>query len=183
MNRILKILVGCEESQAVAKAFRELGHEALLFVARLMNLRIKHIAIENPVGVIGSRIFWYVGGENERERWEVSPRPLLNGGRKPNQTVQPYNFGHDASKRTCLWLTNLPKLKPTEYFKPRVVNSKKRWGNQTDSGQNNLAADPYNKKGQRASLRSKTYTGLAMAMATQWSEYILTHSNQTENTP
>ena len=64
----------------------------------------------------------------------------------------------------CLWLKGVPKLTKTgPYIKPRIVNGKNRWGNQTDSGQNNLppSAD-------RASLRSETYSGIANAMATQW---------------
>ena len=87
--------------------------------------------------------------------------------RKPNQYVQPYNFGENASKKTCLWLNKLPLLKNTLYIEPRKVLYKdkirKRWGNQTNSGQNNL---PPSKE--RSKLRSKTYEGIAAAMADQW---------------
>lgn len=55
-------------------------------------------------------------------------------GFKYSQIIQPYNFGQDASKATCLWLKNLPNLKHTSYFPPRIVNGRKLWGNQTDSG-------------------------------------------------
>lgn len=114
---------------------------ALEFVKKLMDAPITKIAIENPIGCISTRI------------------------RKPDQIVQPYQFGEDASKRTCLWLKNLPKLIIDEslYVQPRYINGKPRWGNQTDSGQNKL---PPSKN--RWALRSKTYLGIAKAMAENW---------------
>jgi hypothetical protein len=121
-------------------AARKLARErAVQFFMDLYNCGIEKVAIENPVGVISS--FW----------------------RKPDQIIQPYNFGHDASKSTCFWLKNLPLLYVTEYIEPRIVNGKKRWGNQTDSGQNKLSPSD-----NRAELRSKTYFGIAKAMAEQW---------------
>lgn len=117
----------------------ELTEQALDFVRLLLDAPIPRIALENPIGCIGTRI------------------------RKADQTVQPWQFGHDASKATCLWLKNLPPLVPTSIVEPRLVNGKKRWGNQTDSGQNRLppSAD-------RWKIRSETYTGIAQAMADQW---------------
>ena len=114
---------------------------SLAFVQRLMNASIYRIAIENPIGCISTQI------------------------RKPDQIVQPYQFGHNASKATCLWLDNLPKLPidQTLYVEPRIVNGKKRWDNQTDSGQNRL---PPSKD--RWALRSVTYQGIAEAMAKAW---------------
>lgn len=117
----------------------KLTEDALLFVKTLMDSGIGRIAIENPVGVISTRI------------------------RKPNQIVQPYEYGHDASKKTCLWLKNLPKLQPTKYIEPRIVGRKMRWGNQTDSGQNRLAPSDT-----RWKERSETFQGIADAMAEQW---------------
>lgn len=117
----------------------QLTEDALAFVQLLMDAPIHRIAIENPISVISSRI------------------------RKPDQIVTPYEFGHDASKKTCLWLKNLPLLKPTNRIAPRVVNGKKRWGNQTDSGQNKLAPSD-----DRWKIRSETYQGIADAMAAQW---------------
>lgn len=114
---------------------------ALEFVTQLMAADIPQIAIENPVSIISTRI------------------------RPPDQIIQPYEFGHDASKRTCLWLKNLPKLVPTKYVEPRWVNGKPRWSNQTDSGQNCLGPSET-----RAAERGKTYEGIAEAMATQWSK-------------
>lgn len=83
--------------------------------------------------------------------------------RKPDQIIQPYQFGEDASKATCLWLQGLPLLTPTTRVVGRMVNGKERWSNQTDSGQNRLppSAD-------RSNLRSITYRGIAEAMADQW---------------
>lgn len=126
----------------------EKTEEALAFVRRLMDADIHKIAIENPVGCISTRI------------------------RKPNQTVQPYDFGEDASKRTCFWLKNLPILKkprgmrvPGRMVEWPVGSGKmvERWANQTDSGQN---AHP--ETDDRAENRSRTYWGIATQMADQW---------------
>ena len=117
----------------------QLTEDALEFVRRLMAARIPRIAVENPISVISSRI------------------------RKPDQIINPWQFGHDASKRTCLWLKNLPLLTPTDIVEPRIVNGKKRWANQTDSGQNRLPPSD-----DRWKIRSETYTGIAQAMAEQW---------------
>jgi hypothetical protein len=114
--------------------------KALEFVQLLLNADIQRIALENPVSIISSRI------------------------RKPDQIIHPYQFGHDASKATCLWLKNLPKLVPTNNFPPRIINGRPRWGNQTDSGQNKLAPSK-----DRWKIRSTTYQGIADAMAVQWS--------------
>lgn len=117
----------------------QLTEDALAFVRLLMAAPIARIAVENPVSVISSRI------------------------RKPEQIIQPYEFGHDASKKTCLWLKGLPLLKPTGYVEPRIVGGRRRWANQTDSGQNVLSPSA-----DRWRERSKTYSGIAEAMATQW---------------
>jgi hypothetical protein len=116
-----------------------LTEEALEFVRLLMRAPIKRIAIENPIGCISTKI------------------------RKPDQIIQPWQFGHDASKATCFWLKNLPLLVPTDFVEPRLIAGKKRWANQTDSGQNKLppSAD-------RWKLRSTTYSQVAAAMADQW---------------
>ena len=117
----------------------QLTEDALDFVRLLLDAPIERIALENPVSVISSRI------------------------RKPDQIINPYEFGHDASKKTCLWLKNLTPLKATNMIEPRVINGRKRWGNQTDSGQNKLAPSA-----DRWKIRSETYEGIAAAMASQW---------------
>ena len=118
----------------------EKTEESLQFVQTLLNSGIPRIALENPKGCISTRI------------------------RKPDQTIQPYQFGDDASKATCLWLVNLPLLKPTQYVEPRLVDGKPRWANQTDSGQNRLTPSE-----DRWKERSRTFPGIAEAMADQWS--------------
>lgn len=89
--------------------------------------------------------------------------PIMHGyareivGSRPTQTVQPWQFGEDASKRTGLWLRNLPALVPTNVVK------RDRYANQTPSGQNRLGPSPT-----RAAERARTYPGIADAMAEQW---------------
>lgn len=108
--------------------------ESLEFVRELLEAPIRCIALENPVGVISTAI------------------------RRPDQIIQPYQFGHAESKKTCLWLKNLPPLTHTD-----VLPMRKQWDNQTPSGQNRLppSADRWKK-------RSLTYRGIAAAMARQW---------------
>jgi hypothetical protein len=118
----------------------QLTEDALDFVRLLLDAPIDRIALENPIGIISTRI------------------------RKPDQIVQPYQFGDDASKATCLWLKNLPLLQPTRHVEPRICGGKRRWANQTDSGQNRLGPSP-----DRWKERSITYQGIANAMAAQWS--------------
>ena len=110
--------------------------EALDFVRLLLSAPIGKIALENPISIISSRI------------------------RKPNQIIQPWQFGHSESKSTCLWLKNLPKLTSTCVL---PLPASGRWSNQTPSGQNKLGPSP-----DRWKERSKTYHGIAEAMAQQW---------------
>lgn len=185
----MKILIACEESQAVTKEFRALGHEAyscdvepcsgghpewhlqqdvipllrsywdiliafppctnlcvsgakhfarkradgsqqksVQFFMTLASAPIHRIAIENPVGIMST--LW----------------------RKPDQIIQPWQFGHGETKATCLWTKNLPLLIPTNIVEGRV---------------NRIHRMPPSKD--RSKLRSKTYGGIAKAMATQWS--------------
>lgn len=189
----MKILIGCEESQAVTIAFRKLGFEAyscdLLpcsgghpewhlqmdvfeaineinplcaiffppctdlavsgarhfaekiadgrqqksvdFFIKLTNLPLKFSAIENPIGIMSTKF------------------------KKPNQIVQPWQFGHGETKATCLWLKNLPALTHTHIVEGREQRIWKM---------------PPSKD--RAILRSKTYTGIAEAMANQWGAFL-----------
>ena len=117
----------------------QLTEDALDFVRLLLAAPVPRIAVENPVSVISTRV------------------------RKPDQIIQPWQYGHDASKTTCLWLKGLPTLRPTQIVEPRIVDGRKRWGNQTDSGQNRLSPSP-----DRWKRRSATYAGIAAAMAAQW---------------
>jgi site-specific DNA-cytosine methylase len=205
----LRILLACEESQAVTIAFRKLGHEAyscdllectgghpewhiqgdvtvvlkqhwdliiafppcthlavsgnahrakkqadgreaeaIAFFMMFANHECTHIAIENPVGIMSTK-------------W-----------RKPNQIVQPWQFGQPESKKTCLWLKGLPTLTHTNVLPKPACGY---WDNQTSDGQNKLLVDgkwiAYNDP-RTPALRSKTYKGIAQAMAKQWSDYL-----------
>lgn len=102
--------------------------EALDFVRFLMDAPIPMIAIENPISIISSHI------------------------RKPDQIIQPWQFGHGETKATCLWLKNLPALKPTN-----VVSGREARVHRMPPGPNRWKA------------RSRTFTGIAEAMAEQWS--------------
>lgn len=226
MNKKLFVLVGCEESQTITKAFRALGHEAfscdllpcsggrpewhlqmdvfeaiesriwdlaifhppctylstsgalwmyhpedkylpfaerrphpqfpnrrqqqadaLGFVRKLMEANIEHTAIENPVSVISSQI------------------------RKPDQIIQPWQFGDEATKSTCLWLKNLPFLRPTQ-----IVGKGERTTYKSGKSHPAWYADAISKAKspeERRTLRSKTFQGIADAIAEQWSEFIL----------
>ncbi len=101
--------------------------EALEFVRWLMDLPVERIAIENPISVISTQI------------------------RKPDQIIQPWQFGHGETKATCLWLKNLPNLQPTKIVEGRESRIHKM---------------PPSKD--RGKLRSITYEGIAKAMAQQW---------------
>src|SRR6266853_437029 len=104
--------------------------EALAFVRWILELPVPRICVENPVSIISSRI------------------------RKPDQIIQPWQFGHAETKATCLWLKGLPRLTPTEIVTGReercwrMAPSPDRWKN-----------------------RSRTYIGIAQAMASQWGEW------------
>ena len=197
----MKILVACEESQAVTKEFRRLGHEAyscdivpcsgghpewhlqqdvvpllsekwdmiiafppctdlavsgaawfkqkredgrqqasIDFFMKFTTVSCDRVAIENPVGIMSSK-------------W-----------RKPDQIIQPYFFGHPESKRTCLWLKGLPLLQPTN-----VVEEAERVVFASGKSMPKWYADAWRlPKEERARLRSKTFPGIAKAMAEQW---------------
>jgi len=109
---------------------------ALDFVALLLDAPIPKIALENPMGIIATSL-----------------------GRPVTQTIQPWMFGQDASKATCLWLKGLPRLQPTD------VLVKKRYTNQYDNGAPKELGVP---RHLRARERARTFPGIAAAMADQW---------------
>ena len=117
---------------------------ALDFVQKLMDAPIPRIAIENPVSVISTKI------------------------RKPDQIIQPYMFGDEATKTTCLWLKNLPKLLPT-----KIVDKGERTVFKSGKSHPKWYADALAKAktpSERRTLRSKTFQGIARAMADQWTK-------------
>lgn len=111
-----------------AKRASGVQQEALEFVRALLSAPIPRIALENPVSIISSKI------------------------RKPDQVIQPWQYGHGETKATCLWLKGLPKLVPTD-----IVNGR-------EARVHRLPPSP-----DRWKLRSTTYVGIALAMADQWS--------------
>ena len=116
--------------------------DSVEFVKALYDADIKHIAIENPVGLLSSR-------------W-----------RKPDQIVQPYMFGDEATKTTCLWLKNLPLLLPTN-----IVGKGERTVFASGKSHPKWYADALKNaktKEERQTLRSKTFEGMAQAFAEQW---------------
>lgn len=114
--------------------------DALEFVRKLLEAPIPKIAIENPVSAISSQI------------------------RKPDQIIRPYQFGDNSTKSTCLWLKGLPKLTPTNIITPSVVTTKS--GKVYDAWwyESSLISDLK----ARAKFRSKTFPGIAKAIAEQW---------------
>jgi site-specific DNA-cytosine methylase len=113
------------------KEKRQEQEDALDFVKSLMWRSIPHVAIENPISIISSRI------------------------RKPDQIVQPWQFGHGETKATCLWLKNLPKLTPTNIVEGREARVHR------------MPPGP-----DRWKERSRTFEGIAQAMAEQWGAYV-----------
>jgi len=111
--------------------------EALEFVSLLLNAPINKIALENPISIISSRI------------------------RKPDQIVQPWMFGHPEQKSTCLWLKNLPLLKPTNIVEKGEMHV-------TKSGKKLPKWYNIPPREDRWKMRSKTFEGIAAAMAEQW---------------
>lgn len=220
----MRVLMACEESQAVCKAFREKGHEAYSCdiiecsggrpewhiksdVIPLLNGRCKFTTsdgVEHTLDdrwdmiiafppctyltVTGNRWFDVIRyGRDAQDRWLErckaivfflklmyadcdrvaieNPIGVMNTlHRKPDQVIQPYQFGHPARKATCLWLKKLPKLTPTEIVEPEIysyvaangrVKTDSRWRSQLNGED-------------RAKHRSKTFPGIAKAMAEQW---------------
>lgn len=123
------------------------AEEAAEFFMKIANADCDKIAIENPVGRMNTLF------------------------RKPDQIIHPFNFGHPVSKKTCLWLKGLPLLKHTEEVEPEIIHSKGKSGGY--SGPSWYVTDEDGKilswKDPRtAKARSKTYLGVAKAMAEQW---------------
>ena len=192
----MKVLVACEESQTVCKAFRALGHEAYscdiqpcsgghpewhLQVDALEMLKMRwDLIIAHPpctdLAVSGAAYFREKQKDGRQQKAVEFFMRFVNADcgkiavenpvcimstryRKPDQIIQPYMFGHPEKKKTCLWLKGLPPLTPTndvrEYMKTLPKNKQERL--------HYLPPSP-----ERAKLRSKTFPGIAAAMAEQW---------------
>lgn len=129
----------------------KLGLAAARFFMKFYNAECEHIAIENP---LTSKVF------------ELPPY---------TQIIQPYEYGHPYSKKTCLWIKGMPKLQPTDIltqYKPYVsCGTSRNKGNKDKAG--------VSRSGGAAKIRSKTFSGIAAAMAKQWSDYILQEGEKT----
>lgn len=184
----MKVLVACEESQTVTKAFRAKGHEAFscdiqpcsgghpewhlqIDITVVIDEEWDMIIAFPPctdLAVSGARWFKEKQADGRQQRaidffmfFANSPHPMVaienpigimsTYYRKPDQIIQPWQFGHGETKATCLWLKGLPKLKPTNIVDGR---DQRIW---------RMGPSP-----ERAKLRSKTYQGIAEAMADQW---------------
>lgn len=119
--------------------------EAVKFFLDLYNSPIKYVAVENPIGIMATRF------------------------RSPDQKVHPWMFGDSASKGTCWWLKNLPKLQPTDIvdkgeFVCHNGNRMAKWYHEAYSKTRSAE--------ERRKIRSKTFQGMAAAMAKQWTEFV-----------
>ena len=204
----MKVLVACEESQAVCKAFRENGHEAYSCdivpcsgghpewhlqqdVLPLLKEKWDMIIVFPPctyLTVTGNRWFnidrygekaiqrhkdrkdaidffmTFANADCEKIAIENPVGIMSSEWRKPNQIINPWQFGDAFEKKTCLWLKGLPELKPTNIVE---IPPRKRF----DSGKSmpSWYAEAWHlPKEERAKLRSKTFPGIARAMAEQW---------------
>ena len=206
----LKVLVACEESQTVCKAFRELGHEAYSCDIQdcsgghpewhlkqdVLPLLHEHwdLIIAHPpctyMSKAGARWMYPTAGNLSEERYKLSqeakdffmefyncdcehvaienPVPLkVVGLPKPTQSIQPYEFGEPYSKKTLLWLKGLPLLKPTQILTEHTPWMPSNTGgfSRGQGGSRGIAHDP--------KTASKTFQGIADAMAKQWGNFLL----------
>lgn len=210
----MKILVACEESQAVTKQLRAKGHEAFSCdllpcsgghpewhfqksVWDVIDMRWDMMIAHPPctyLAVSGARWLYNKDGSKNEERWKNQAealdfvRKLMDAPidkiaienpisvisthiRKPDQIVHPYMFGDKASKSTCLWLKNLPLLTPTDIVEKGEY---KEWICSTTGRKKRQATWYYEAllkartPEERRTLRSKTFEGIAKAMADQW---------------
>ena len=214
----MKVLIACEESQTVCKAFRELGFDA--YSCDLIDcsgghpewhlkcdaLSVLHdhwdLIIAHPpctyLTVTGNRWFDVSRyGDRALQRFELRdlaarffmefvncdcPHVAIENPigymstyyRKPDQIIQPFYFGDPARKATCLWLKGLPLLVSTSVVEPIIVRYKNGKGTDNPWHIDSLKLP----KDERARYRSKTFPGIAAAMASQWSAYLLNHQNR-----
>jgi hypothetical protein len=145
-NKWLKDQPDRKSGALVGEKRRMARNEAIYFFMELYNAKIPAIVIENPIGCMSS-VF-----------------------RKPDQIIQPFQFGHQERKATCLWLEGLPKLKPTNIVEPisYIAAGKKYSPTHYNSKRSLNRLDCLPPGEERSKLRSKTFQGIANAMAEQW---------------
>ena len=130
--------------------------ESIEFFCQFLKADCEKIAIENPIGIISGD---YIS------KWFPELAEEYGLPRKQSQIIQPYEFGHAAKKSTCLWLKNLPLLKPTEIVEPDLVSYTCKSGKKVTFSRHMVQGF---ENGERAKSRSKTFEGIAKAMAEQW---------------
>lgn len=212
----IKILIACEESQAVTKYFRKLGYEAFSCdilpcsgghpewhlqqdVTELLKQEWNLIIAFPPctyLTVTGNRWFniekygnkaiqrhkdrkeaikffmMFANADCERIAIENPVGVMSTEWRKPNQIINPYQFGDAFEKKTCLWLKGLPELIPTDVVEPPA-----RTKFESGKSMPTWYADAFKlPKEERSKLRSKTFPGIAKAMAEQWGKLLTTSS-------
>jgi hypothetical protein len=130
--------------------------ESIEFFCQFLNAECDKIAIENPVGIISGD---YIS------QWFSDLAKKYNLPIKPSQIIQPFEYGHRAKKSTCLWLKGLSLLKPTKIVEPDLVSYTCKSGKKVTFSRHMVQGF---ENGERAKSRSKTFEGIAKAMAEQW---------------
>ena len=148
---------------------REDGRQrkSIEFFCRFLELPCKYVSIENPINIISGD---YI------KKWFPDIAEKYDLPSKPTQIIHPYQFGHPVSKKTCLWLKGLPLLEPTNVVEPEIIHSKGKSGGY--SGPSWYVTDENGKiiswnDPRTAIARSKTYPGVAKAMAEQWGKIVI----------
>jgi hypothetical protein len=130
--------------------------KSIRFFAAILAAECVRLAVENPIGIIGGD---YI------KKWFPEIAEYFDFPIKPSQIIQPYQFGHPAKKSTCLWLRGLPLLKPTKVVEPDLVSYTCKSGKKVTFSRHMVQGF---ENGERAKSRSKTFEGVAKAMAEQW---------------
>ena len=130
--------------------------KSIEFFCQFLNADCDKISIENPIGIISGD---YI------PKWFPDLAEKYGLPRKQSQIIQPYEYGHPAKKSTCLWLKGLPLLKPTEVVEPDLVSYTCKSGKKVTFSRHMVQGF---ENGERAKSRSKTFAGIAQAMAEQW---------------
>lgn len=128
--------------------------EAIEFFCKFLNADCERISIENPVGIISGD---YI------PKWFPDLAEKYGLPKKPSQIIQPFEFGNPARKATCLWLKGLVQLEPTQIVEPNIVTYNSKSGKKMSFSADYGGSDKFHGK-----RRSKTYHGIASAMAEQW---------------
>ena len=133
--------------------------EGIEFFCQFLNADCDRVAIENPVGIISGD---YI------PKWFPDLAKKYDLPKKYSQIIQPYEFGEPHKKTTCLWIKGLPNLQSTEIVEPELISYIKKDGKKVTFSKNYCYSFDWNNAEDRSKVRSKTYLGVAKAMAEQW---------------